>query len=187
MDRRWEVRLAGHGGQGLALSGLVLADAAVRDGKNAVMTHSYGAQQRGGPSQADVIVSDDEIDYPGVIEADVLVLLDDDAFERYYHHFPRDGIVVVDTSEMRRALARGTRLMRVPFARIASEVTGSEVAANMVALGFVAELTKLVSRRSLLRALRRMSPRTAIEANEAALEKGVVLAEATKAGQGSAH
>lgn len=178
---RWGVRLAGQGGQGLALAGLILADAAVRDGKNAVMTHSYGAQQRGGPSQADVIVSNSEIDYPKVMEADVLVIFSEEAYERYHHRFPRDGLVVVDTSEMRRSLGDGARLMAVPFTKLSREVTDSDLGANMVALGFVAELTKLVSRRSLLRALRRMCPRASVPLNRAAVERGIKEAEAAKA------
>ncbi|MCK4722735.1 MAG: 2-oxoacid:acceptor oxidoreductase family protein, partial [Dehalococcoidia bacterium] len=64
--QRWEVRLVGQGGQGVALAGIILAEAAVRDGKNAVMNHTYGAQKRGGPSQADVVISGEEIDYPKV-------------------------------------------------------------------------------------------------------------------------
>ena len=180
--RRWEVRLAGLGGQGLALAGLVLADAAVRDGKHTVMTHAYGAQQRGGPSEADVIISDEEIDYPRVTEADVLVLFGEEAFEKHHHRLPRKGLVVVDTSEMTRSLGENARALSVPFARISEEVTGSSVSGNMVALGFVAELTKLVSRRSLMRALRRMSHREGLAAMQAAVEKGIEVARSTRAG-----
>ena len=177
---RREVRLVGQGGQGLALAGLILADAAVRDGKNVVMTHSYGAQQRGGPSQADVIVSDEEIDYPKVVEADVLVIFSEEAYERYHHRLPKDGLVMVDTSEMQRSRGDGARLVPVPFTTISKEVTDSDLSANMVALGVMAELTKLVSRRSLLRALRRMSPRASLESNRAAVKRGVKEAETVK-------
>ena len=180
--RRWDVRLAGLGGQGLALAGLVLADAAVRDGKHTVMTHAYGAQQRGGPSEADVIVSDEEIDYPKVIEADVLVLFGEEAYEKHHLRLPRNGLVIVDTSEMTRSLGENAKVLTVPFARISEEVTGSSVSGNMVALGFVAESTKLVSRRSLMRALRRMSHREGLAAMRAALQRGIEVAQATRAG-----
>jgi len=180
--RRWEVKLAGVGGQGLALAGLVLADAAVRDGKHTVMTHAYGAQQRGGPSEADVIISDEQIDYPKVIEADVLVLFGEEAYEKHHRRLPRNGLVMVDTSEMTRSLGGNARVLSVPFASISEEVTGSSISGNMVALGFVAELTKLVSRRSLMRALRRMSRREDLAAMQAAMERGIDVARSTKAG-----
>ncbi|MCK7470922.1 MAG: hypothetical protein MZU95_09140 [Desulfomicrobium escambiense] len=44
---RTEFRLSGSGGQGLLLAGIVLAEAAILEGKNAVQTQSYGPEARG--------------------------------------------------------------------------------------------------------------------------------------------
>ena len=60
---RTEFRLSGSGGQGLLLAGIVLAEAAIHEGKNAVQTQSYGPEARGGASKAEVVVSDEDIDY----------------------------------------------------------------------------------------------------------------------------
>jgi len=49
---RVEFRLSGSGGQGLLLAGIVLAEAAIEDGKNAIQTQSYGPEARGGSSKA---------------------------------------------------------------------------------------------------------------------------------------
>jgi len=46
-DTRFEIRLAGAGGQGLILAGIILAGAAIYDGKNATQTQSYGPEARG--------------------------------------------------------------------------------------------------------------------------------------------
>jgi 2-oxoglutarate ferredoxin oxidoreductase subunit gamma len=72
--QRIEVRLAGEGGQGMILAGILLAEAAaIYDEKNAIQTQSYGPEARGGASKAEVIISDKEIDFPEVISADILV------------------------------------------------------------------------------------------------------------------
>ena len=56
---RIEIRLAGEGGQGMILAGIILAEAAaIYDDKNAAQTQSYGPEARGGASQAEVIISE---------------------------------------------------------------------------------------------------------------------------------
>ena len=64
MTQTSEIILSGSGGQGLILAGQILAEAVIRDGKNAVQTQSYGPEARGGASKAEVIISNDDIDYP---------------------------------------------------------------------------------------------------------------------------
>jgi 2-oxoglutarate ferredoxin oxidoreductase subunit gamma len=54
---KYEVRLSGSGGQGLLLAGIILAEGAINDGKNAVQTQSYGPEARGGASKSEVIIS----------------------------------------------------------------------------------------------------------------------------------
>ncbi len=61
-----EMRLSGSGGQGLILAGIILAEAALLDGKNAIQSQSYGPEARGGASKAEVIISDADIDFPKV-------------------------------------------------------------------------------------------------------------------------
>jgi 2-oxoglutarate ferredoxin oxidoreductase subunit gamma len=178
--QRWEVRLVGQGGQGLALAGIILAEAAVRDGKNAVMNHTYGAQKRGGPSQADVVISEEEIDYPKVLDADLLVIFSEAAFDEYHHQLGNHGLLIFDSSQIRRALAKHDRVILMPFADISHQATGSGLSANMVALGFMVELTKLVSHRALAGALRKHSPKSHLQANQAAIEMGTQRAKSIK-------
>jgi 2-oxoglutarate ferredoxin oxidoreductase subunit gamma len=84
VNSRYEVRLAGAGGQGLILAGVTLAEAvATYEGKHVAQTQSYGAEARGGASKAEVIISDGEIDYPKVVEADLLLAMSQEACDRY--------------------------------------------------------------------------------------------------------
>ena len=75
MAKRWEIRLSGTGGQGLILAGIILAEAAIIDGFNAVQSQSYGPEARGGASKAEVIISDEEINYPKIGNAGILLAM----------------------------------------------------------------------------------------------------------------
>ena len=79
-----ETRLAGSGGQGLILAGLVLAEAAgVYDGREVTMIQSYGPEARGGASKAEVIISDLPIDYPLCTRVDLLLALTQEAADTH--------------------------------------------------------------------------------------------------------
>jgi 2-oxoglutarate ferredoxin oxidoreductase subunit gamma len=99
---RVEFRLSGSGGQGLLLAGIVLADAAIQDGKNAVQTQSYGPEARGGASKSEVVISDGEIDYPKATAPDFLLALTTDAYRNYGLPMKR-GTIIVDSTEIGRA------------------------------------------------------------------------------------
>jgi 2-oxoglutarate ferredoxin oxidoreductase subunit gamma len=81
---RYEVRLAGEGGQGLILAGVILAEAAAAtEGTYVAQTQSYGPEARGGASRSEVVISDHEIDYPRVVEADLLLAMSQEAYDRF--------------------------------------------------------------------------------------------------------
>ena len=102
MTERLEIRLAGMGGQGMILAGIILADAAFRDGKNAVQTQSYGPEARGGASRSEIVISNQEIDYPEVIQADILLCMSQEACDKYYGNLEKNGLLIVDASHVRR-------------------------------------------------------------------------------------
>ena len=95
---RLELRLAGEGGQGLITAGIILAEACAEyTDLNAVQTQSYGPESRGGASRADVIISSDEIDYPEVKTPDVLVVMAQEAADKYASKVKPGGKIIVDT------------------------------------------------------------------------------------------
>lgn len=173
MKGRYELRLAGQGGQGLILAGLILAEAAaVYDGKKVVMTQAYDPQQRGGPSRAEIIIGEGEIDYPKVLAADVLLALTQEAFDKHRQEIAPEGIILVDPSLVEVTETEGGRVERIPLCHLAREAVGKELAANMVALGVIVEVTRVVSRRALLAAVGKRSPGKGLKINEMALRKG---------------
>jgi 2-oxoglutarate ferredoxin oxidoreductase subunit gamma len=175
MTKRYEIRLAGTGGQGAILAGILLAEAAIRDGKNVVQSQSYGPEARGGASRSEVVISDGEIYYPKVIEADILLCLSQPACDKYGGQLRKGGLLIVDSNNVTRAPT--TRAVRVPMTQLARDTVGREIAANVVGLGVLAGLTRIVSRESLEQATLARVPKGTEEANRKALAAGFEAAE----------
>jgi 2-oxoglutarate ferredoxin oxidoreductase subunit gamma len=167
--------LAGTGGQGAILAGILLAEAAIRDGKNVTQTQSYGPEARGGASRSEVVISDGEIDYPKVIQADITLCMSQEACDRYGCRMRREGLLILDSDHVTRAPT--TRAVRVPMTTLAQDVTGREIVANVVGLGVLAGLTGVVSREALEAAVRDRAPRGTTDLNLKALAEGFEAAE----------
>ena len=78
-----ELRLSGSGGQGVILIGIILAEAAIDMGKNAIQSQAYGPEARGGSSKSEVIISDDEIYFTKVNKPNLFLALTQDAYDKY--------------------------------------------------------------------------------------------------------
>jgi len=176
MSNRYEIRLAGSGGQGLILAGIILAEAAgVYDGKFVCQTQSYGPEARGGASKAEVVISDAAIDYPKAIQPDVLLALNQKSLEAFSSDLKPGGLLLVDADLVKEAPAG--RAVALPFTRIAREL-GRAMAANIVALGALAQLTGAVSLESLTAAVLARVPKGTEDLNRRALAAGVAAAKA---------
>ena len=177
---RQEVRLAGFGGQGIILAGYVLGRAAaLYGGKEAVLTQSYGPEARGGACAAELIISDEPIDYPLVTRPDLVVCMSQEAFNRYGVDAADGAKLVVDADLV--PSATGSEWLRHIRATHLAEELGNRMSANMVMLGFFAGVTGVVARQALEEAVRNtVKPRT-VELNLKALDIG--FAEATGAKQ----
>jgi 2-oxoglutarate ferredoxin oxidoreductase subunit gamma len=176
---RIEIRLAGEGGQGMILAGIILAEAAaIYDGKNTVQTQSYGPEARGGASKAEVIISAGEIDFPGVINADVLVALSQEACDKFASNLKKDGLLIVDEDKVRRVPVN--RAVKAPIIRLAQETTGKAITANMVALGLLTGLTEVVTPEAIEKAVIARAPKGTEALNQAALEAGLAAARSIK-------
>ena len=173
---RYEYRLSGEGGQGVILASIILGEAAILDGFNVAQTQSYGPESRGGASKAEVVVSDEEIDYPKVSEPNVVLALTNESMEKYGRRLKPGTILVVDSDAVDGPWPEGVKLYLVPIVRTAVEVTGRELSTNIVALGIIAAATGVVSHDSIKRAVKARVPRGTDEMNLKALEAGMARA-----------
>jgi 2-oxoglutarate ferredoxin oxidoreductase subunit gamma len=178
MAGRFEIRLAGSGGQGLILAGIILAEAAgIYDGKFVCQTQSYGPEARGGASKAEVVISEAEIDYPKAIQPDVLLALNQKSLDAFISDLKPGGLLLVDADLVREAPS--SRALALPFTRIARDL-GKVMAANIVALGALAQLTGVVSLPSLTAAVLARVPLGTEDLNRQALAAGVAAAQSGK-------
>ncbi len=175
---RTEFRLSGSGGQGLLLAGIVLAEAAILEDKNAVQTQSYGPEARGGASKAEVVISDDDIDYPKATDPDFLLALTPESYKTY-GVLMKKGLIIVDESVVLSDEIKA-RTVRVPILKTAAEDLGKKVVANIVALGALAGISGIVGEKTLELAVRNRVPKGTEELNLSALRRGFELAETAK-------
>ena len=181
---RTEIRLAGEGGQGMILAGIILAEAAaIYDGKNAIQTQSYGPEARGGASKSEVVISSGEIDHPEVLAADIVVTLSQEAFEKFASSVKPGGLLIVDAEKVDSSSAPAA--IRLPINRMAFETTGRHITANTVALGVLVGLTGVVSRKAIEKAVAARAPKGTEEMNRKALEAGFAAAKEEKLRQRS--
>ncbi|ABR48784.1 pyruvate/ketoisovalerate oxidoreductase, gamma subunit [Alkaliphilus metalliredigens QYMF] len=175
MDSRFEIRLGGAGGQGLILAGIILAEAAIMDNKNAIQSQSYGPEARGGASKAEVIISEDEIDYPKVEQADLLLVLTKQACKKYIGGLHPDGMLIIDSTICTDDLVLPTNVVRVPILDTANIKINKPMVGNIVALGVIQQLTDIVTKDSLEKAVLHRVPRGTEELNKKALLEGYEL------------
>jgi 2-oxoglutarate ferredoxin oxidoreductase subunit gamma len=170
---RTEIRLTGFGGQGIILSGYIIGKAAaIHDKKQATFTQSYGPESRGGACSAQVIISDEPVSYPHLINPSILVVMSQEAYNKYAPTL-RDGVLLIvdqDLVEMG-DLPGDVKLLSVPATCLAEEL-GRKIVANIVMLGFFAAVTDVISVEAMREAVRTSVPKGTEELNLRAFEKG---------------
>ena len=173
---RTDIRLAGSGGQGVVLAGVILAEAAVLSGRNVAQSQAYGPQSRGGASRCDVVIGT-RIGFPVAAALDVLVALNRDAFQRYVADLRETGLLVTDERLVGPVGGGLWRARSLPIEATAARVAGSPLAANIVALGALAYLTGVVGPQALAQAVRARVPARTREMNIRALHAGFQLSQ----------
>lgn len=177
MAKREEILLTGAGGQGLILASIILAEAAVNDNKNVVQTQSYGPEARGGASMAGVIIDIDTIEYPKVAEPTVLLSMNQTSFNKYLPRVKKDCMIIVDSTFVSGPFREEYKIRAYPITRTAKEELGSEIVANMVALGVVNACAKLVDYDIFKQSIFKLAPKGSGELNQQAFELGYRLYE----------
>ena len=173
---RREIRLSGSGGQGLILAGIILAEGAILSDLNSVQTQSYGPEARGGASKSEVIISDKDINFPKVREADILLCLTQKSFDEYSNTIKDNGIIVIDSSVNESDIEYKTvKLLKLPIIETAKVELEKEMVANIVALGVMNEIIDSVDSDMLKKAILARVPKGTEELNKKAFELGGLL------------
>jgi 2-oxoglutarate ferredoxin oxidoreductase subunit gamma len=170
---RIEIKFAGFGGQGIIKSGIIIASAAcIHSGKNAVQTQSYGPESRGGACKSEVVISEEEIDFPKVVDPDILVVMSQHAYNEYAREVKSGGTIIMDPDMIPREVdLKDVKVYQVPATRIAEEL-GKKIVANIVMLGAFVSITGVLDENAVRESIKTNVPKGTEKLNLAAFDKG---------------
>lgn len=138
-----KILFAGEGGQGVQAIAQILAKAAFREGQNSLYIPNFGVEQRGGTSLAFVIVDQKPVAYPKFRWADILVVMSDRSWPRVQNHWNKETRLVLGPAVKKKPSQQALKLKP---RGLPSRVW------NILALGQVNKIGKVVSHQSLLQA-----------------------------------
>lgn len=186
MSGTHEILFAGFGGQGILLMGQILAQAAIYDKKHVSWIPSYGHEMRGGTASCSVIISDEVIGSPLVDNPTLLVPMNQPSYAKFEPAVEEGGLIITNSTlvsvEPSGTGRSGVSLRQVPMNDIAASI--NEKALNIVGLGAVVALGKVVSKESALKAIDKVFGKKfagkpqVLAMNKEAFEKGYAAATA---------
>jgi len=178
---RCRMVFSGSGGQGVITAAIILAEAAVlHEELTAVQTQAYGAAARGGATRSDVIISDVPINFPKVIQPNVLVCLTQEAYNKFSDIIRPGGLLITDTRYVQPQLKVDAVQRQLPMYETVMDRIGKPIVFNICMLGAVVGLTQLVRAESIMKVLEQRIPSGFIEMNRQALELGLEMGQGVK-------
>lgn len=171
---RKEIRISGFGGQGIVLAGYILGKAcALHEGYETVMTQSYGPEARGGASSSNIVVANEIIAYPFVLQPDVFIALSQEGYTKFRDAAKPDALILID--EQLVTPHTNEVIFTIPATHMAEEL-GRRIVANVVMLGFCTGLLDFISRESMEKALESSVKPKTLPLNLRAFETGYTYA-----------
>lgn len=166
---RLNVRFAGAGGQGVILSSILLAKAyGIGEDFNVSQTQSYGPEARGGACKAEVVVSDDDIDYMKVDDADVFIAYNQTGYDKYCKDLDESAMILVNSTLVN---ADKPNSYEIPGTKMAEEM-GKPMVVNMVMLGALTKLLPKLHYDKVVDAIEEDFPASLAVSNIEAFDKG---------------
>lgn len=171
--RLTEIRIAGFGGQGVILSAIVLGKAAsIYENGFATMTQNFGPEARGGACSAQLVVSDAPVLYPYTTHPDIMVIMSQEAYNRFAGEIKPGGTLIIEEDLVRVSDLKGDpKVYAIPATRFAEEL-GKRMVLNSVMVGFFTAVTKLLGADAVRKAVADSVPPSFRELNLKAFDKG---------------
>ena len=173
-----ELRLSGSGGQGIILVGIILAEAAIDMGKNAIQSQAYGPEARGGASKSEIIISDEEIYFTKVNKPNLFLALTQDSYDKYNKEVVNGGICILDERIQTGTEVVGRVVYKLPIVETAVEKIGKQMVTNIVALGALSEVMTTLDKEHIMAAMLNRIPSGTEEINRRAFAEGATLMDA---------
>lgn len=167
--KRYNIRLAGVGGQGVVTSAHIIGNAMSNSGKYASLVPFFGSEKRMAPVEAYVRASDQPIYEVGeVIFPNVIMIYHPQVITHgksytmpFYSGLKENGMVIINTDtniltdeDWKVLEDLNTKVIEFPATKIALELAGTELATNMAMIGLFFGITRLVSEENIEKAVR---------------------------------
>jgi len=175
VSKQVEIRISGLGGQGVVLAGEILGRAAVYDGKEVVQTQSYGAEARGSAAKSEIIISDKKIGYLKVRKCDILVAMSQSAIDKNIGDLKENGILLVDKGMVEKMPKVKAKVFEIPATKTAETELKSRMYANVVMLGALVKVTRIVSEKAVEKAIADSVSEETKEKNIYGFKKGFAI------------
>ncbi len=176
VDKATQIVIAGFGGQGIVLTGNIIARACVMEDKHVAGMVSYGVEMRGGTANATVVISDSEIASPFVNKPDIAIILNQPSLDKFESKIAKNGIVILNSSMITRDVTRDDLdVVHVDAAEIARWLGNARVA-NVVALGAFIAKTGILKTKSINKSIEQLFAKkkaALITINKKALLEGI--------------
>lgn len=168
---------SGSGGQGVITAAIILAEAAVMyEGMEAAQSQSYGAAARGGATRSDIILSDELINYPGVVQPNILICLTQEAYNLYSAIIRPGGALITDSRFVQTTKKVDARQTELPMYESVMKEIGKPIVFNICVLGALIGSTELLRPESVMKAIGDKVPKAFLDMNNRAFELGLTLA-----------
>ena len=173
---RCRMVFSGAGGQGIITAAVIFAEAAVLcENLNAVQSQAYGPEARGGATRSDVIISDAVINFPKVIQPNILVCLTQVAYNKYYRILRPGGLMITDSHYVETHKEVDARKRELPMYDSVMEQIGKPIVFNVCMMGALLGLQEVVRPESVMKVLETRIPEGFLDMNRKALELGLDL------------
>ena len=151
-----EMICAGFGGQGVLTIGRFLAQAGMKEGKNVSWLPSYGPEMRGGTAYCSVVISDERIGSPIVVEPTILIVMNLPSLHRFEKGvLPKGTLIINESLVPERSNRQDIHQFVLPMNELADQV-GDKKVLNFIALGALLAATEVVSQKALQAAILKM-------------------------------
>lgn len=178
-----DVIISGFGGQGVLFAGTALTYSAVMENKHSTWMPAYGAEMRGGTANCTVVISDEEIASPYIVNPSNVIALNTPSVKKFENQIKSGGTMIINSSLVNEKPSRDDiNYVFIPVTEIANEL-GEPKCANIVALGAFIEKTRIISLESAKMAIAKALPshrKGLILLNTQALEKGAEFVKKSK-------
>lgn len=180
MHKTNEIIIAGFGGQGILFAGKILAYGGMLAGQEVSWLPSYGPEMRGGTANCSIIISNEKVSSPFVVNPNILVAMNKPSLDKFEDSVVKGGIIISDSSLVDRSIKRtDITEIKIPATKIAYEINAPKLA-NMVILGKLIKETSVLSLIEVQNAIKSSVPPSKtdlLEINNEAILKGYHFAQ----------